>query len=709
MSKSVFDLIKKQNGEAFAQAIRRFDSGIFDIPNLQTIVRYAGRNSLPLLDYLESLKEIEVELEGEAKDPFYLLDQAGYNAFYADTLQKQNSIAPYFEKKEQLCTFKDPDRFKNYYIIHAIKKNVDEIKRSDFEGIEEREDEYGTSVISIQILKRGGFISIKNRYNHTVNACDNTFYSNPDRIIEGLSFALSKHFKVDFAVKKQVFLPDDYILVNNQILKYDIEKNNVYFGDGFYVKDGVLHLVNKDSQLQIDTLILDLKTKEILNPSNDPTPLVKILQQEIENETLQVQNQNGIVSLSTKQGVLLTLKDRFLRSITLYKVDTLPVEAFYKHPMIEEVNALSVIACLQDALASCKNLKKVYLPKLEKNFHSSFLDDTDCVVDAPLLEENGIHFLRSTAFDLENQCFLTRGVFQESLLSLMERSIVCVEPRYCFENGEFITFLNEKPCFKFKEGKLVELTIFHDGKLKCDGVIKGLADLEVLNMPYVTDLSDYNIYDCPKLKKVYLPQLQRSGSNVLTNCDALEEVVAPCLEYMSDGCLRDNKSLKKLFLPQLREVKNVSCFSNSGYEEIDVPNLMRVGYTFCRNNKNLRKVHAPALKCVGEYCFSELNLIEELCLPELQYIEGRTLFSDNKNLKKVSFMKLMIIPKYMLKNCPKLEIVDAKALYRIENGALEEHPKLKHIYAPQLFEKLVNTQKIKPFMKVLGSERVYGD
>ena len=167
--------------------------------------------------------------------------------------------------------------------------------------------------------------------------------------------------------------------------------------------------------------------------------------------------------------------------------------------------------------------------------------------------------------------------------------------------------------------------------------------------------------------------------------------------------------MKKLFLPQLREVKNVSCFSNSGYEEIDVPNLMRVGYTFCRNNKNLRKVHAPALKCVGEYCFSELNLIEELCLPELQYIEGRTLFSDNKNLKKVSFMKLMIIPKYMLKNCPKLEIVDAKALYRIENGALEEHPKLKHIYAPQLFEKLVNTQKIKPFMKVLGSERVYGD
>ena len=216
MPKSVYNKIKRQNGEAFAQAIRRFDSGIFDIPNLPSVVCYAGRNALPLLDYLESLKEIEVELEGEAKDPFYLLEQAGYNAFYADSLEKQNSIAPYYEKEEQICTFKDPDRFKRYHIIHAIKKNVNEIKRSDFRGVEEREDAYGTSVISIQILKTGGFISIKNRYNHTVNACDNTFYSNPDRIIEGLSLSLSKYFKVDFAVKQQVFLPDDYILINNQ-------------------------------------------------------------------------------------------------------------------------------------------------------------------------------------------------------------------------------------------------------------------------------------------------------------------------------------------------------------------------------------------------------------------------------------------------------------------------------------------------------------
>ena len=58
MTKLVYDIIKKQNGEAFAKAIRNYDNGIFDVPDLPLIVRYAGRNALPLLPFLESLKEI---------------------------------------------------------------------------------------------------------------------------------------------------------------------------------------------------------------------------------------------------------------------------------------------------------------------------------------------------------------------------------------------------------------------------------------------------------------------------------------------------------------------------------------------------------------------------------------------------------------------------------------------------------------------------
>ncbi|MBQ8250631.1 MAG: hypothetical protein IJY92_01810 [Alphaproteobacteria bacterium] len=44
--KSVYDIIKRQNGEAFAKAIRRFDSGIFDIPNLPLFIKNGFINKI---------------------------------------------------------------------------------------------------------------------------------------------------------------------------------------------------------------------------------------------------------------------------------------------------------------------------------------------------------------------------------------------------------------------------------------------------------------------------------------------------------------------------------------------------------------------------------------------------------------------------------------------------------------------------------------
>ena len=92
MNKSVYDIIKRQNGEAFAQGIRRYDNGIFDVPNLPEIVKFAGRNPLPLLPFLESLKQVKIPEIETGKSPFELLTEAGYDAFYADTLEKQNQI-----------------------------------------------------------------------------------------------------------------------------------------------------------------------------------------------------------------------------------------------------------------------------------------------------------------------------------------------------------------------------------------------------------------------------------------------------------------------------------------------------------------------------------------------------------------------------------------------------------------------------------------
>lgn len=151
VSHSVYKKLKKQNGEAFAQTLRNYHNGILEIPDILNIVRYAGRDAKPLLPYLMTLLSANDNEPADAhvtpQDPFDLLDEAGYDAFYADTLEKQNSIMGYFKKDELLCTFNDVARYENYHIVHAIKKDVGHIKRQDFEGKEKRQDAYGTSVI----------------------------------------------------------------------------------------------------------------------------------------------------------------------------------------------------------------------------------------------------------------------------------------------------------------------------------------------------------------------------------------------------------------------------------------------------------------------------------------------------------------------------------------------------------------------------------
>ena len=95
--KSIFDQIKKQNGESFAKAIRIYDNGIFDISDIVDIVKYAGREAEPLMQYLVSLKNIKIEEAEKVKNPFELLFNAGYDAYYVTNLHEQNLILKYFE------------------------------------------------------------------------------------------------------------------------------------------------------------------------------------------------------------------------------------------------------------------------------------------------------------------------------------------------------------------------------------------------------------------------------------------------------------------------------------------------------------------------------------------------------------------------------------------------------------------------------------
>ena len=317
MSANMYNIIKKQNGERFAQTIRNFHSGIFDVPNIDKIVKYAGRDAKPILKYLVSLNNPKTIKQDAHQDPIELLDKAGYDAYIADTLEKQNAIEKYFAPTEKLCTFDDPDRFRKYYIINAVRKDIDKIKRQDFKK-PQREDEYGTSVLSIQVLKTGGFISIKNRYNHTVENPDNTLNSNPDNIIMGLSDAIRHHFNVNFSAS-MVRLPNGYYLIQNKIIKSNSEFENIIFGADFYVKDGHIIELDKNSQLMLGNgFVYDAKSKKILDYVSLATNVSRLM---VDADFLKdkkvkvIKNHDGSRSLLADGDIFFTVQDGIMNYI----------------------------------------------------------------------------------------------------------------------------------------------------------------------------------------------------------------------------------------------------------------------------------------------------------------------------------------------------------------------------------------------------------
>jgi acetyltransferase-like isoleucine patch superfamily enzyme len=282
----MFQKIKKLKGERFAKTIRSYDNGIFDIHNLPEIVRHAGEEAEPLLQYLISLKNIKIENKSSEsiKD---LLDKAGYDFIIVTDQKSQDSIKKYYATGEVICTI-GTDRWKHYHMIQVWKKNIAEIKRENYPS-PKREDEYGTSCMSIQIGKSGGFISIKNRYNHTVSNPDNTLSSNPDNIIIGLADALRRKFKVDFSSQKAE-IQGNFTIFDKKIVKYNYEINGVFIGENCYIKNGELIEIDKNTQLIMDYFLLDIPSKKIINIVGTEDCFDKILEKELENKKIIITN-----------------------------------------------------------------------------------------------------------------------------------------------------------------------------------------------------------------------------------------------------------------------------------------------------------------------------------------------------------------------------------------------------------------------------------
>lgn len=262
-----YSKIKRQNGEAMAKCLRDNLPCALEESKVVGILRHAGEcDDVFVTEALPVLRNLiidDTEPAPTTRSVDDLLSEAGYNWEVTTTPERFDAYKRYFTKDELLCSFHETkSRLSHYHCVWLVRKDVDSIKRSENP---QRQDDYGTSVVCIQVAKRGGFISIKNRYNHKVVNCDNTFGSNPDNIIDGLSAALSKHLGCEINAKSKSNM-SNFVLVDNCIVRQLREIGGVVFGLKCYVKNGVLHEIDPSHEVLFESFIYSTKEKRLWSP-----------------------------------------------------------------------------------------------------------------------------------------------------------------------------------------------------------------------------------------------------------------------------------------------------------------------------------------------------------------------------------------------------------------------------------------------------------
>lgn len=195
-------------------------------------------------------------------------NKAGYDTVIFDDEEKIAEYKKYYADGEVICTYNNlAERMRQYHMIVAVKKDIDKIQRSK---APQRDDEYGTSILNIQIAKNGNHMSIKNRYNHTVNECDSTLNNNLDMLVLGLQAKVLGYYNIASLNNNKCYY-NRIVNINGIYLKYNREVHNVYFGDfildnanGARFTDHSKYYVKVNDDYWSEPYVLDFQKKEVI-------------------------------------------------------------------------------------------------------------------------------------------------------------------------------------------------------------------------------------------------------------------------------------------------------------------------------------------------------------------------------------------------------------------------------------------------------------
>ncbi len=395
-----------------------------------------------------------------SKTPKELLDEAGYILYECKSEEEIQYFTKYYKENEQLCTF-NGGRLEDCHVFFAVKKDVDSIKREDFPN-PQRQDLYGTSVISIQFTKdEYCTLSIKNRYNHTVNEPDATFSNDLDNIIPGLTTAFNNTYGLKENISFEDFEIPDYKKIDNKFYKCNtFGIHNVYYGPNNTIIDNNSVIKDKyppEQYILMDYFLVDLKTGKISLCDDSIQDSFVDSMKDVNSVKIEKKNGNRILHFTTNNNGKIDIelnKSNSIIGIVNNEIEEIDNNFLSECRNIQQIEMNNVKKVKNNFLYTCESLKEIHMDKVEEfgdrclcynesteelifpqlkkvgqNF--SYMNHKIKRFVAPQLEKNGQYFL-TNAFN--HRCL------QELTISSLNEDPLCK----CYQNYYTEQSINER-------------------------------------------------------------------------------------------------------------------------------------------------------------------------------------------------------------------------------------------------------------------------
>ncbi len=590
-------IIKKKYGEEMMHFCR---------DAFATILEEPGVLSDLLLTYFEPSKELFSDLQTEnlennfksfiyrkfnneeqvtiteTKTPQELLSSVGYDLYKCESEEDIQKFKKYYAKGEELCTF-NGDRLNKCYVFFAVKKDVDNIKREDFKT-PERQDLYGTSVISIQFDKNEAHtLSIKNRYNHTVANPDATFSNNLDNIVEGLTDSFALHYDLKQKHVNEFEIPDYIRDYKGKYYKYNYEIEGVnYCPNNCILLNHEAIKFPKDRYILADYFLIDRQEKTIkcFNQEDDYFPKF-FKDNPISKIDLEIKDNVKLVKIETTKGLVTLELDKRNRIIGL------------TNPYIEKIES--------NYLYYNKSLSKIELPQV-KIIGNNFLANNQNLkeIDLPKVHRVGYDFLH----------------INELLDKINMPNVLRINMGFLMHNNNL------------KEVDLPKVESIGSSFLKYN------KTLERINIPNALEIDNYFLDDNEIISQISLPNVKIIGSNFLANNKSLIQIELPKVERIDNNFLYHNESLSNISLPNVKTIGYRFLCHNQNLKEIDLPNVEIIDSNFLDCNQILEKINMPNVVRIEHYFMHNNNSLTKIYLPKIKII-GMCFLQKNKWLEEV--------------------------------------------------------------------------